>query len=115
LISFKADMNVRTMRAASERNEYVESAQRVIKLESERNQNPDLHVDVSRLRAYQNEIKLTREQRDIEMRMRKKLTEKILMTWKELKDLRARQQFRNTEYKLIIKKLQTFNINSPPR
>lgn len=97
-------MDVRALRQATERNAYIESTQKVIKLNSEQDNEMITQVDLSRLRAYQNEIKLTREQRDIEMAMRKQLTEKILATWRMLKDLRVRQGFRNTEFKLIIKK-----------
>lgn len=102
-------MDARNLRLAAERNAYVESAGRTIKLNSDHRGGQDeaidlARVDLSRLLAYQNEIKLTREQRDIEMSQRKKLTEMILATWKSLKSLRARQQFRNTEYKLVIKK-----------
>lgn len=101
-------MDVRALRQATERNAYIESTQKVIKLNSEQDNEMITQVDLSRLRAYQNEIKLTREQRDIEMAMRKQLTEKILATWRMLKDLRVRQGFRNTEFKLIIKKLHSF-------
>jgi predicted transcriptional regulator of viral defense system len=100
-------MDVRALRQATERNAYIESTQKVIKLNSEQDNEMITQVDLSRLRAYQNEIKLTREQRDIEMTMRKQLTEKILATWRLLKDLRVRQGFRNTEFKLIIKKLHS--------
>lgn len=108
--NFKSEMDARNLRLAAERNAYVESAGRTIKINSDHrggghDEAADLaRVDLSRLLAYQNEIKLTREQRDIEMSQRKKLTEMILATWKSLKMLRARQQFRNTEYKLVIKK-----------
>jgi coiled-coil and C2 domain-containing protein 2A len=54
--------------------------------------------------AYRDEIKQTRQQRDIEMQQKKTLIEKIVETWKELKDLRNNQKFRNTDIKLIIKK-----------
>lgn len=105
MVSFKTEMDARNLRLAAERNAYIESTQRVIKLNSERPGEDDpARIDLSRLRAYQNEIKLTREQRKIEMSQRKRLIEKILATWKSLKALRVRQQFRNTEYKLVIKK-----------
>jgi predicted transcriptional regulator of viral defense system len=106
-VTFKSEMDVRALRQATERNAYIESTQKVIKLNSEQDNEMITQVDLSRLRAYQNEIKLTREQRDIEMTMRKQLTEKILATWRLLKDLRVRQGFRNTEFKLIIKKLHS--------
>lgn len=104
-MNFKADMNAKALQLANERNTFIQSTQKVIKLSSE-NHYEDMasKIDLSRLRAYQNEIKLTREQKDIEMRLRKQLTDKILSTWKELKELRNKQKFRNTEYKLIIKK-----------
>ena len=38
------------------------------------------------------------------MMLKKDLTEKIVTTWKELKDIRNKQGFRNTDVKLIIKK-----------
>lgn len=67
-------------------------------------ENKPSQIDIARLNSYKNEIKKTRQQRDNEMLLKKNLTEKILSTWKELKDLRFKQNYRNTEYKLIIKK-----------
>ncbi len=61
-------------------------------------------MDLNRLNAYKNEIKQTRQQRDIEMKQKKNLIEKILITWRELKELRKKQNFRTTDIKLIIKK-----------
>ena len=60
--------------------------------------------DLNKLAAYKNEIKQTRQQRDIELKQKKNLCEQIVKTWKELKDVRAKQQFRITDIKLIIKK-----------
>ena len=61
-------------------------------------------VEMNKLMAYRNEVKHARQQRDNEMRLKKDLTEKILLTWKELKDIRNKQKFRNTDIKLVIKK-----------
>ena len=84
---------------------YVESTSSVIKtklnIDSSARQS---NKDINQLRAYRNEIKQTRQQRDNEMMLKKNLTEKILITWKELKDIRLKQQFRNTDLKLIIKR-----------
>lgn len=60
--------------------------------------------DLVKLNSYKNEIKQTRRQLNIEMKKHKELTEKIVLTWKELKNKRAEQKFRSTEMKLIIKK-----------
>ena len=67
-------------------------------------QKETLDTDVARFNSYKNEIKKTRQLRSNEMLLKKNLTEKILSTWKELKDIRIKQNYRNTEYKLIIKK-----------
>jgi hypothetical protein len=61
-------------------------------------------TDRKKLNAYRYEIVKTRQERNKEMRLFKNLVEKIIETWKELKDLRQKQQFRNTQVKLIIKK-----------
>lgn len=67
-------------------------------------ENKPLEADIARLNSYKNEIKQTRQHRANQMLLKKNLTEKILSTWKELKDIRIKQNYRNTEYKLIIKK-----------
>ena len=93
-----------TNRAAAAKEAYIESTGTVVK-NSKSNVDIISTVDANRLNAYKNEIKQTRQQRDIEMKQKKNLTEKILITWKELKEIRVKQNFRSTEYKLIIKKL----------
>jgi hypothetical protein len=102
---FKSELNTQTNKTAADRNMYVESTSTVIKtklnIESSARQSTN---DINQLRAYRNEIKQTRRQRDNEMMLKKNLTEKILLTWKELKDIRIKQQFRNTDIKLIIKR-----------
>ena len=60
--------------------------------------------DINKLNAYRYEIQKTRQERNKEMKTHKILTEKIIETWKEIKDLRTKQQFKNTDIKLIIKK-----------
>lgn len=60
--------------------------------------------DMKKLMAYKYEIQKTRQERNKEMRMHKQLVEKIINTWREIKDLRQAQQYRNTDVKLIIKK-----------
>lgn len=82
---------------------YIESTSKIIKTKFTNDSNISAN-DLNKLTAYRNEIKQARQQRDNEMLLKKSLTEKMLITWKELKDLRSRQQFRNTDLKLIIKK-----------
>ncbi len=101
---FKSELAMQTSRAAASHNALVESTGAVIKT-SKDSKDFMSTSDLNRLNAYKNEIKQTRQQRDIEMKQRKNLTAKILTTWKELKEIRIKQNFRTTDYKLIIKKL----------
>lgn len=106
------DMESNTNKNASSRGRYVESTGEIVKTNVE-NKDTAAYisaVDANKLMAYTNEIKLTREQRDIQMKQRKTLTEKIIRTWKDLKEIRNQQQFRNTEIKLIIKKFATIKL-----
>lgn len=90
---------------AANQNMYVESTSTVIKTSLESKEKTKLSAsDTDKLNAYRNEIKQARQQRDNEMMLKKDLTEKIVLTWKELKDSRTKQGFRNTDVKLIIKK-----------
>jgi hypothetical protein len=61
-------------------------------------------VNQKKLNAYRYEIVKTRQERNKEVKLFKNLTEQIIETWKELKDLRQKQQFRNTQVKLTIRK-----------
>ena len=72
------------------------------------NKAPISSASANRLNAYRNEIKHTRQQRGNQMRLKKDLTEKILLNWKELKEIRSKQKFRNTDIKLVIKKCLIF-------
>ncbi len=81
---------------------YIESTSTVLK--TKLNKANITQIDLNKLAVYRNEIKQTRQQRDNEMMLKKNLTEKILVTWKELKDIRIKQKFRNTDLKLIIKR-----------
>ncbi len=81
---------------------YIESTSTVLK--TKLNNANITQIDSNKLAVYRNEIKQTRQQRDNEMMLKKNLTEKILVTWKELKDIRIKQKFRNTDLKLIIKR-----------
>jgi hypothetical protein len=81
---------------------YIESTATVLK--TKLNNANITQIDLNKLAVYRNEIKQTRQQRDNEMMLKKNLTEKILITWKELKDIRIKQKFRNTDLKLIIKR-----------
>ena len=108
---FRAEVDAHVRAAAAERHLYVESTDTILSTSTSNNpSNGDETAalispsDAHKLRAYKNEIKQAREQRDLEMRMRKTLTEKIVSVWRELKDLRKRQQFRNTDLKLVIRK-----------
>ncbi len=99
---FRNEVNLQSSRLAAERKLYIESTGSILKTDD-----PNEFItssDANKLKAYKNEIKQTRQQRDIEMKMKKNLIEKIVATWKDLKDIRAKQQFRNTDLKLIIKK-----------
>lgn len=98
---FKSELDSQMNRLANVQNNYVQSTSSVINrnLQSKVSQ-----VDINKLNAYKNEIKQARQQRDNEMLLKKDLLEKILVTWKELKDLRAKQGYRNTDVKLTIKK-----------
>lgn len=94
---------MQTSRLAADHNSYIQSTGSVIKT-SKDSKDFITTVDLNRLNAYKNEIKQTRQQRDIEMKQKKNLIEKILITWRELKELRKKQTFRTTDIKLIIKK-----------
>ena len=107
---FRAELDAKSSRRAAAKQALVESTGKIISLNAmksiSKNEAEDLisSGDENKLNAYKNEIKHTRQQRDIEMRMRKELTAKIVSTWKELKDIRIKQNYRNTDLKLIIKK-----------
>ena len=61
-------------------------------------------ADRNKLTAYKYEIQKTRQERNKDMRMHKQVVEKIIQTWKEIKELRQTQNYRNTDIKLVIKK-----------
>jgi hypothetical protein len=108
-------MTIQSSRAAKAAgNLYIESNSSVIPVNKNTPEDFITIADKNKLLAYRYEIKQTRQQRDIEMKQKKNLIEKILQTWKEIKETRNKQKFRNTEYKLIIKKLNfeiCFKIN----
>ena len=104
MTKFKGEVNSSVNRNASNRNMFIESTSTIIRADSNDGGALISKTDFNKLTAYQNEIKLTRQQREIEMQQKKMLTEKILQTWKELKNVRNQQQFRNTDLKLVIKK-----------
>ena len=58
----------------------------------------------SRVKIYQEEIKQSRKQRELEMGADRSLMKNIIKTWKDLKDLRAYQKYNNTSVKLHIRK-----------
>ena len=103
---FKNELAVQTDKAAANKNLYIESNGTVLKTNvGPQDKNEYIsNSDLNKIVAYKNEIKQTRQQRDIELKQKKNLCEQIVKTWKELKDIRAKQQFRNTDIKLIIKK-----------
>lgn len=103
--NFQQELAAKEHAIAAQQNAYVESNDTILRFNSDRDRaNLIAPVDLNRLQAYKNEIKLTREEREIQMKQKKTLTEKILATWKELKEIRELQRFRNTEFRLIIKK-----------
>ena len=99
----KSELAAQTSRLAADHNAYIESTGTVLKTNKD-SKDFLTTADLNRLNAYKNEIKQTRQQRDIEMKQKKTLTEKIIITWKELKEIRIKQNFRSTELKLIIKR-----------
>jgi hypothetical protein len=106
---FISELNAKSDRRAANQNSYIESTGQIIRLKAINKKDKDnddfiSDVDENKLNAYKNEIKHTRQQRDMEMGMKKDLTEKILTTWKELKDIRIKQNYRSTDLKLMIKK-----------
>ncbi len=103
---FKAELSIQSNQTAADRNLYVESTSTVIRTQLDQIGTDKLlaPADMNKLNAYRYEIKQVRQQRDNEMMLKKDLTEKILSTWKELKEIRTKRGFKNTELKLIIKK-----------
>ena len=99
---FKSELDSQQSRMANSQDNYVESTASIINKALV--QSKISVVDTNKLNAYKNEIKQARQQRDNEMMLKKNLVEKILVTWKELKELRAKQGYRNTEVKLTIKR-----------
>lgn len=75
-------------------------------LESSRRAQPTPReiTDMKKLMAYKYEIQKTRQERNKDVKIHKQLVEQIIQTWKELKELRLKNQFRNTDVKLVIKK-----------
>ena len=61
-------------------------------------------TDMKKLMAYKYEIQKTRQERNKDMKINKQLVEQIIQTWKELKELRQKNQYRNTDVKLAIRK-----------
>ncbi len=102
---FRTELNIQSSQAAIERNMYVESTSTVIRSQLDQVKDKGLApTDLNKLNAYRYEIKQARQERDNEMMLKKDLTEKIVSTWKELKEVRSKRGFRNTDLKLIIKK-----------
>ena len=60
-----------------------------------------------RLFSYRTEIKAIRTERDIVSKSEKELIKSILSAWKDLRDLRKKQNFTITGYKLSIHKENT--------
>ena len=84
---------------------YVEPTSTVIRSQLDRVKDKSLApTDLNKLNAYMYDINQARQERENEMILKKDLTEKIVSTWKELKEVRTRRGFRNTDLKLIIKK-----------
>lgn len=81
----------------------MESTKELLATNSKREVN-----DFKRLSAYKYEIQKTRDERDKKMKTQKTLVEKIIATWKDIKELRNKNGFRSTEIKLIIKKFVIF-------
>jgi hypothetical protein len=116
---FITELNAQAGRRAANKNSYVESTGKIIRLNAlkgkdkngaEQDEDFITTADEGKLNAYKMEIKHTRQQRDMEMLMKKDLTEKILITWKELKDIRIKQNYRNTDLKLVIKKYVNLHV-----
>ena len=108
---FKNELSTQSNTQASTKNMFVESTSTVIKTKlNEEHIGNVSPANANKLLAYKNEIKQTRQLRDKEMLLKKDLTEKILVTWKELKEIRVKQNFRNTDIKLLIKKFVVLNI-----
>ena len=63
-----------------------------------------------RLSSYRTEIKAIRNERDLISKSEKELIKSILSAWKDLRDLRKKQNFTITGYKLLIHKEHT-NVN----
>ena len=116
---FKSEINIQSNLIAADRHMYIESTSTIIKSpvgsQIENNKNMNMLssrsiavADINKLNAYRYEIKQVRQQRDNETMLKKDLIEKILVTWKELKDIRTKRGFRNTDLKLVIKKLAFF-------
>ncbi len=101
---FRNELSLQSSRLAADKKMYIESTSSIIKSNNPSENDFITSSDANKLKAYKNEIKQTRQQRDIEMKMKKNLIQKIIATWKDLKDIRNKQQFRNTDLKLIIKK-----------
>jgi len=105
-VRFRNEVAAQSSKNAAQRNRYIESTSSVLITNNNMDEAKEFITpgDRKKMIAYKNEIKQIRQQRDIVMKMKKGLIEKILSTWKELKELRAKQQFRNTDIKLIIRK-----------
>jgi hypothetical protein len=115
---FLNELKTQSNQRAAEKNAFIESTGKVLNINNPLLDKPQekqklfedgevafiTTADESKLNAYRTEIKHTRQQRDLEMRLRKELIEKILSTWKDLKDIRFKQSYRNTDLKLVIKK-----------
>ncbi|XP_055044610.2 coiled-coil and C2 domain-containing protein 2A isoform X1 [Misgurnus anguillicaudatus] len=63
-------------------------------------------VTQQRIAEYKQEVRHTRQQRDLEQEKDRALLKNIIRVWKELKALRDFQRFTNTPYKLFIRREQ---------
>ena len=67
----------------------------------------ELEFQRKRLASYRTEIKAIRKERDVNSRSEKELIKSILSAWKDLRELRKKQNFTITGHKLSIHKEQT--------
>ena len=67
----------------------------------------ELQFQKKRLASYRTEIKAIRKERDVNSRSEKELIKSILSAWKDLRELRKKQNFTITGHKLSIHKEQT--------
>ena len=65
----------------------------------------DRDFQEQRMRSYQEEIRLLREEKDDESLRERELIHDILGLWKTLKQVRSKQGFSNTNHKIIVHKV----------